>query len=313
MSPRGTATGICEMEWYKNMPPVDLSSRHEVLIEDQDGLLTPMDEPYFRATELDEGVWQILSDGDYSYLVAGDREALLIDTGYGAGNIREFCRTLTDRPLSKVANTHFHFDHTANNYLFDAAFMSAESVELRSIPEASFGGIDFPRDYPVEVIDEGYVFDLGGVRLETYKFSDHSPGSLAFLDRRHRLFFSGDEMVAENYRVKYSLDHSIAMVEKFRELIPYYDRLCAGPGIFPASLVEEYAAALEFLRADPEAGRRPLPVFPPTPVPDGQHRAVYPRRFARSCDLWRRPDPDFDKKRELVFRGRRIEYWTNKL
>ena len=301
------------MKWYQNMPPVDFSSRHEVLIEDYDGLLTPMDEPYFKAERLAEGVWQILSDGDYSYLVAGQREALVIDSGYGCGDLRAFCQTLTDRPVRYIANTHFHFDHTANNYLFDKAYMSKESVGKCSIPDASFGDIEFPTDYPVEVIGEGFVFDLGGVTLETYEFSDHSPGSLAFLDRTHRILFAGDELVAENYRIKQSFAHSYAMICKFKALQPAYDRLCTGPGIFDASLVDEYLEAFDYLKDHLDAGEKPLPVFPPTELPDGRHRAVYPRRFARSCDLWRHPDPDFEQKRELVYKKRRIEYWLNKL
>ncbi|MFR8220805.1 MAG: hypothetical protein ACLU9T_06995 [Blautia faecis] len=38
--------------------------------------------------------------------------------------------------------------------------MSAETKKLATIPFPSFEGICFPRSYPVQVIDEGYVFDL---------------------------------------------------------------------------------------------------------------------------------------------------------
>ena len=102
------------------------------------------------------------------------------------------------------------------------------------------------------------------------------------------------------------------MLMKFKALQPFYDRFCTGPGIFDASLVDEYIEAFDALRDNPEAGERPLPVFPPTPLPDGIHRAVYPRRFARSCDLWRHPDTDFDNKREFVYKERRIEYWIDR-
>ena len=301
------------MNWYPNMTPVDFSAKHEVLIEDYDGLLTPMDVPYFKALQLDEDVWQILSDGDFTYLVAGENEALVIDSGYGCGNLRAFCRTLTEKPVNVIANTHYHFDHTANNYLFDMAYMSAESVEGRTVPNPSFEGIDFPRDYPITVIDEGFVFHLGGLDIEVYKFSDHSPGSLAFLDKKHRIFFSGDEMVTENYRCRTSIEHSYEMVKKFKALQPYYDRLCTGPGIFDASLVDDYMEAFAFLTEHKGEGERPLPGFSGTPVPDGAHRVVYPRRLARSCDLGRHPDPDFEYKREFVYKQRRIEYWTNKM
>ena len=49
------------LNWYKNMPPIDFSGRHSALIEDYDGTLRPMDEPYFKAELLAENTWQILS------------------------------------------------------------------------------------------------------------------------------------------------------------------------------------------------------------------------------------------------------------
>ncbi len=68
------------------------------MIKSQDGTLTPMDVPYYRSKLIAPGTWQIESDGDYSYLIEGDNEALAIDTGYGAGNIREYLQTLTKKP-----------------------------------------------------------------------------------------------------------------------------------------------------------------------------------------------------------------------
>jgi hypothetical protein len=137
---------------------IDFSSKHDILIRSEDGSLTPMDVPYFKPTLVAPGTWQILSDGDYTYLVEGDAEALVIDSGYGAGNIREYCQSLTKKPVKNIVNTHDHFDHTANNSYFERAYMSAETKRKATIPFPSFEGINFPRDYPVEVIGDGYKF-----------------------------------------------------------------------------------------------------------------------------------------------------------
>ena len=72
--------------------------------------------------------------------------------------------------------------------------MSKETKALATIPFPSFEGITFPRDYPAEIIDEGYVFDLGGRHLETFKIPDHAVGSLAFLDDKEGILFCGDEL-----------------------------------------------------------------------------------------------------------------------
>ena len=85
---------------------IDFSCKKDIFLEDEDGLIVPMSEPYFRSKLIAPGTWQVLSDGDYSYLLEGDDEALLIDSGYGAGDIRAYCQTLTEKPLSQIANTH---------------------------------------------------------------------------------------------------------------------------------------------------------------------------------------------------------------
>ena len=53
------------MHWKKNMQPLDWSCLNDVLIEDEEGDIRPMGVPYFKEKKLADGVWQVLSDGDY--------------------------------------------------------------------------------------------------------------------------------------------------------------------------------------------------------------------------------------------------------
>lgn len=92
------------------MKTIDFSSKHHILLRNPDGTYSPMDEPYYRAEPVAPGTWKILSAGDYSYLVEGENEAVSIDTGYGAGNLREYLQTLTEKPVRNTFNTHSHFD-----------------------------------------------------------------------------------------------------------------------------------------------------------------------------------------------------------
>ena len=44
-------------------------------------------------------------------------------------------------------------------------------------------------------LKDGEKIDLGGVELEVVAFPGHSPGSVAFLDRRDNVAFTGDEIL----------------------------------------------------------------------------------------------------------------------
>ena len=74
----------------------------------------------------------------YSKTIWQKRFAKALACGYGAGNIRAVAQTLTDKPVKYVINTHYHFDHTANDAYFDAAFMTKESIPYATVPYDSF-------------------------------------------------------------------------------------------------------------------------------------------------------------------------------
>jgi len=264
---------------------IDFSSKHDILIKNEDGSLTPMDVSYFKSTLIAPGTWQILSDGDYTYLVEGDNEALVIDSGYGAGNIRDYCQTLTKKPVRNIANTHDHFDHTANNSYFERAYMSEETKKKATIPFPSFEGIHFPRDYPIEVIGDGYKFQLGNRELEVFEIPNHASGSLAFLDKRERILFSGDEIMGRGINLNCSVAQFEKNMRKIAARRSEYDRLCAGFEILDASYVDKYLANARYILAGHEGEPvkpRPRPVTAPA-APSGP--AIYSRHFPRPIDM----------------------------
>lgn len=56
------------------------------------------------------------------HLICGECGALLLDTGYGIGNLKSVIEQLTDKPVS-VFNTHWHGDHTGGNSQFENVYM----------------------------------------------------------------------------------------------------------------------------------------------------------------------------------------------
>lgn len=140
-----------------------------------------MSQSPYEVDKIGEGFWRIGEARVCSYLLAGSRQALLIDTGYGAGDLRGEVERLTSLPVTLV-NTHADRDHIGGNAGFGAALM--HPAEFDRYRQA--GG-----ENPLPLW-EGAVLDLGGRSLEVVLIPGHTPGSIALLDRENRLLISGD-------------------------------------------------------------------------------------------------------------------------
>lgn len=288
---------------------IDFASKHNVLIKSADGTLTPMDVPYYRSKLIAPGTWQIESDGDFHYLIEGDSEALAIDTGYGAGNLREYLQTLTQKPVRYVANTHDHFDHTANNAYFDRAYMSAETAKKATTPYPSFAGVNFPNDYPKVIVGDGFKFQLGNREVEVLLIPNHTAGGTAYLDKRERILFSGDEFMGPNMTLNVSVAQFAGNMRKLAARRSEFDRMAGGPGIFDAADVDKYLANAEYILAGHEGA-----TYTPQPRPSADSTAasstqvVYNRRLVRAPDRAPGMGQPNENLRRMTYAERNINY-----
>lgn len=236
------------MKWRKNMGALDFSAFHDILIEDFEGNFQSMDEPYFKATQIAPGTWQVLADGDFIYVIEGDDELIAIDSGSGAGNIREFCQSLCpEKPLYRMLLTHSHADHTVNCYQYDAVYMHEKTYEKRWAPFGDMAKLDVPVDYPVVFLKDGDVINLKGRPLEVFNIEEHCEGSLQFLDRKTRILFCGDELNGNFFDSRISVEHSYRNLKRWASFRDAYDTLCAGNGIHNAVYVDRYLATAEYI------------------------------------------------------------------
>jgi enterochelin esterase family protein len=135
----------------------------------------------FTTKTIADGAWHIQdSRGGVVYLVAGRERALLIDTGWGVGDLPAHVATLTALPLS-VVNTHGHRDHSSGNRQFDEVYIHTADLPLAVESAAKL----------IPIYD-GYTFDLGGREIRVIGVSGHSPGSICLLDKEARILYSGD-------------------------------------------------------------------------------------------------------------------------
>ena len=147
--------------------------------------------------------------GYLGHLVLGDERALLVDTMSGHGDVRAAVRAVTDLLVTAVA-THSHYDHIMGAYRFgelwleesEAARMGREEARAtRAHVDALERGIlDGSEPWSlaqctrpcVRFLEEGQVFDLGGVTLEVVALPGHTRGSMGFLARELGVLFTGD-------------------------------------------------------------------------------------------------------------------------
>ena len=158
----------------------------------------------YMAWRLDEVTWCIsfMEGSEYIYLLEGQEKALLLDTGYGIGNLRTLVERLTDKPII-VANTHFHPDHSAGNGEWESVLVAPGwTVDAPSVNNPGAGPADlsaFPHpDYEKVSVHDGDSIDLGGRTITVWEAAPaHCNSSLFFLDEGHKMLFSGDEFESQ--------------------------------------------------------------------------------------------------------------------
>ena len=137
----------------------------------------------YEVTKIEDGFWSIGENGVRVYLIEGDNNSLLVDTGYGNGDIKSVAKSLTSKPIILV-NTHVDGDHVGCNGSFKKAYL--HPLEIKN----------YPPELKTELvpIEEGYVFDLGSKKFEVLATPGHTPGSIMLLDKESGKLISGDSL-----------------------------------------------------------------------------------------------------------------------
>ena len=81
----------------------------------------------FRFNKVAEGVYHAIGTGALavvgnSSIIVNDNDAIVVDdhvSPAAAWVLLEEVKTLTNKPITTVINTHFHFDHAHGNQIFD--------------------------------------------------------------------------------------------------------------------------------------------------------------------------------------------------
>jgi glyoxylase-like metal-dependent hydrolase (beta-lactamase superfamily II) len=194
-------------EWCRQLPRPEYKALARLL----------PDEPWFEIYRIRPGVFAIYEPKQFeeviSYLILGEKRALLFDTGLGVGKISAVVARLTPLPVT-VINSHTHFDHVGGNAEFKQIWnrdLLYSRMNMRGqtdiysldalAPERLCGalppGVD-AKSYSIRPwkssrsLRDRERFDLGGRVVEVIFTPGHTPDSLSLLDRKNGLLFTGD-------------------------------------------------------------------------------------------------------------------------
>mgnify|MGYP004507936013 FL=1 len=165
---------------------------------------------YFKYQAITEHVKRILLPGDvFAYLVEGEENAVLIDTGCGLGDLKTYVESLTAKPIT-VLLTHGHLDHAPGAVQFEKVYMSPLDQEIYQahhmisrrkeyLEGTSAAGKYDPEDLLPEgnlekyiPLYDGIVLNLGNYHIKGFSCGGHTPGSFAFLLQEDQLLLLGD-------------------------------------------------------------------------------------------------------------------------
>lgn len=162
---------------------------------------------HFIVTDLGSGIINITAPPlrFQQYLVLGEKSALLIDTGFGVGSLKEITDTLTQLPIILV-NTHGHPDHSGGNAEYGRPYLHPADNEVYAVKCSYEARLDEAQGWGLKdaaerlqptppeplALPEDYVFDLGGRTLRVIHTPGHTRGSICLLDDMTGILFSGD-------------------------------------------------------------------------------------------------------------------------
>jgi glyoxylase-like metal-dependent hydrolase (beta-lactamase superfamily II) len=224
-------------EWCRALPRPEYRTLKRV----------PIADPWFEVYQVVPQVFAIYephqAEETISYLILGEKQALLFDTGMGISDIRKLTAELTHLPII-VLNSHTHNDHVGGNWQFetvygmDADFTRTNAKGSRQDAQDELGPGMICGDLPTGFDSKSYAtrpwkisrflhdhdkINLGGRTLEILSTPGHTPDAISLLDRARGLLFSGDTYYPARiwlFRPETNLDDYVASVKHLAALAP---------------------------------------------------------------------------------------------
>lgn len=215
----------------------------------------------FSLTKAYEDFWIFEENQVRFFLITGTERSLLIDSGWGAFDLKAEVEKITGLPVTLV-NTHSDGDHIGGNWRFkdDIWIHPGEIDILRKKMKAP--------ELQVNALQDGQVFDLGGRRLKVICCPGHTVGSTALFEEERGILFSGDTVSHEpifmfgNGR---DYDSFIASQHMFKKLRGSFRTIypCHGPyPIAPDEIFDDLALLMQSIMGGAKTTEKQHLAFP---------------------------------------------------
>jgi glyoxylase-like metal-dependent hydrolase (beta-lactamase superfamily II) len=244
----------------------------------------PVKDSWFEVYKVAHGVFAIYephqSEETISYLITGEKRALLFDTGMGIGDLKAVTGELTRLPIA-VLNSHTHDDHVGDNWQFAVVYAmdtdftrknaqgSREDAQAEIASDQICGAL--PKGFDsksyatrpwkiTSYVHDGDHIDLGGRTIEVLAAPGHTPDSVSLLDRANGLLFTGDTYYPATiwlYRPETDLTAYDASIRRLAALAPQIKTVLGEHNIPVASpsVLSHLVKAFEDVRAGKAAAR----------------------------------------------------------
>ncbi len=210
------------------------------------------------AVEIASKTWAVLGRNEYFDMDNGGNivnvafvevpdGVVVIDSGpskrFGDALVQLIARTVPDKPILRVYNTHHHPDHFLGNQSFDAGLIAAPQKVIDNIDMEGNGFADnmyrLLGDWmrgtlpvaPTLALDADSE-DVGGRKFSLYYLSGHTSSDLVIRDDETGVVFSGD--LAFLYRAPTTPHADIALWRAALETLKGIDKSLLLPGHGPS-------------------------------------------------------------------------------
>ena len=215
-------------------------------------------EPFDTKVEkVDENIYVIDQQMVRAYVIVGSEKALCFDFGVVPADFKKCLAGITGLPFLYVLS-HSDRDHVANISIADNVHVFPDEIEMLK----DYEGIMF------SFLQDGQVFDLGGVELEVVHTPGHTPGSISLLWRKAGILFSGDTLSygpvymfgpardLKTYKNSLNMLLGMAKTGAFAEIYPAHNIFPIEPGV-----IEDLIAIVEELESQKAVGHDPGRTF----------------------------------------------------